>query len=278
MPADDCWLIASSKMFCSTKTFSGEQKASLSEVCKVFAIIIPHSITESCLWASKFSVFRTFCFRKVLTQASDDPKSNFHCRRRKKKSDRQSAQKKTLALSLNYVKYFFHSDSNRKQRNKQNYSIYIMPASWSEFAYKTLSVTWQSKQWKRISFHLMVISKWDHKFPCESPTSIVIAPLRTSNTGEFFKQTLGIDAAFVYYLPSPQVHLFFTTSIDWSVKAQADSFCYCFLRFISASRFFAVFLGKQSVNLTLEAFESKARYRPRFWAATAFNLLFSLSR
>lgn len=78
-------------------------------------------------------------------------------------------------------------------------------------------------------------------------------------------------------VPSPQVHLFFTTSIDWSVKAQADSFCFCFLCFISASRFFAVFLGKQSANLTLEAFESKARYRPRFWAATAFNLLFSLS-
>lgn len=47
----------------------------------------------------------------------------------------------------------------------------------------------------------------------------------------------------------PQVHLFFTASIDWSVKAQPDGFCYCFLRFpLESICFFGLVENKRLPN------------------------------
>lgn len=101
----------------------------------------------------------------------------------------------------------------------------------AKFAYKTatrsINVTEVNKE-RRVLFHLMVILEWDHKLPCESFTSIARRMCRCDTSKPPFQACW--YGSFVRRAVDLQVHLFFTASIDWSVKAQPDSLCYCFRR------------------------------------------------
>lgn len=103
----------------------------------------------------------------------------------------------------------------------------------AKFAYKTatrsINVTEVNKE-RRVLFHLMVISKWDHKLPCERFTSIARRMCRCDTSKPVFLPSDMLIWSFVHRHVDLQVHLFFSASMDWSVKAQPDSICYCFQR------------------------------------------------
>lgn len=117
----------------------------------------------------------------------------------------------------------------------------------AKFAYKTatrsINVTEVNKE-RRVLFHLMVILEWDHKLPCESFTSIARRMCRCDTSKPPFQACW--YGSFVRRAVDLQVHLFFTASIDWSVKAQPDSLCYCFRRVSLEALCFREFLAENN--------------------------------
>lgn len=127
----------------------------------------------------------------------------------------------------------------------------------AKFAYKTatrsINVTEVNKE-RRVLFHLMVISKWDHKLPCESFTSIARRMCRCDTSKPVFLPSDMLIWSFVHRHVDLQVHLFFTASIDWSVKAQPESICYCFSVFLLRWALYVLGVLRKTISRAHAAF------------------------